>query len=71
MPEVGETKMRYPGNDPENGPAYRQRWNGTGWECAEHRWEKFEEPIIDDDGNATGEVFEEVVCSRCGAPKRG
>jgi ribosomal protein S27E len=33
----GAVKMRYPGNDPENGPAYLQRWDGENWDCAWHK----------------------------------
>lgn len=45
--------MRYPGGDPENGPAYRQRWSGTRWECVEHK------PICD-------QPDEDPYCVRCG-----
>lgn len=38
MPQVVTIKMRYPGGDPENGPAFPQRWNGDQWECAEHKF---------------------------------
>lgn len=29
--ERGARKLRYPGNDPENGPAEWHFWNGTKW----------------------------------------
>jgi nitrite reductase/ring-hydroxylating ferredoxin subunit len=33
----GAVKMRYPSGDPENGPAYMQRWDGKEWSCAWHK----------------------------------
>lgn len=54
MPTVGQVKTRYPGNDPENGPAFPQRWNGKTWECAFHKWV--------DDPDSGGEQ-----CRRCGS----
>ena len=35
----GAVKMRYPSGDPENGPAYMQRWDGENWSCAWHKAE--------------------------------
>jgi hypothetical protein len=49
----GTKRMRYPGNDPENGPAYLQEWNGAEWICAEHRWSYDEADHMD-------------WCSKCG-----
>jgi hypothetical protein len=35
--KIGAVKMRYPDGDPENGPAYMQRWDGNEWSCAWHK----------------------------------
>lgn len=61
MIEPGTVRMRYPGGDPENGPAYKQRWTGEQWECAEHKWVCYP---IDEKGI---ELIEE--CEKCGTPK--
>ena len=53
--------MRYPGNDPENGPAYLQVFDGAEWHCAEH---KFVTGI--DHDPETGEEFEVTHCVHCG-----
>jgi hypothetical protein len=31
MIAIGTRKLRYPGNDPENGPAEWHTWDGTKW----------------------------------------
>jgi hypothetical protein len=49
----GAVKMRYPGGDPENGPAYMQQWTGTEWQCLHHK------PIYDD-------ADQGVWCRNCG-----
>jgi hypothetical protein len=62
MTIIGLVRMRYPGGDPENGPAYPQRWTGSQWECAKHDWrecENFED-------SETGEVAKFTACARCG-----
>lgn len=56
---VGWTGLRYPGGDPENGPAYRQRWTGSEWVCAGHEWEE----------HWPGENESGVVCKHCYARK--
>jgi len=63
----GHVRMRYPGNDPENGPAYPQRWNGTAWECAGHDYKTYTEPECNELGHPTGPgVFRYVACAHCG-----
>lgn len=39
-PRVGDVAMRYPGGDPEDGPAYPQRFTASGWECMEHKFRR-------------------------------
>lgn len=51
----GWTGMRYPGGDPENGAAYRQRWTGVAWECAECS------AVFDEQEGM-------YVCTHCGQP---
>lgn len=59
MPEIGTVRMRYPGNDPENGPAFPHRWDGQRWVCAEHKWVE------------EGDSYEVwSCCRRCGEYKR-
>jgi len=53
--------MRYPNNDPENGPAYPQVFDGKEWHCAKH---EFRDYIDHDPGN--GEEFVVTQCYRCG-----
>lgn len=49
----GQVTMRYPAGDPENGPAYRQRYlGGDKWECEECR------PVYDEDAECD-------VCDNC------
>lgn len=48
----GAIKLRYPGGDPENGPAYMQQWTGEVWQCLVHK------PEYDYDQKL-------VFCSRC------
>ena len=65
----GTTRMRYPGNDPENGPAYLQRFTGGQWTCAGHRFHKYECDDIDDEtGMPNGKTYEAVSCRYCGEP---
>lgn len=66
MAAIGETKMSYPGNDPENGPAHLQRWTGERWECAAHSFRTYTEQDIDDEGKPTGEEYTVVACRHCG-----
>lgn len=67
MPTIGETKMRYPGNNPEDGPAYLQRWTGLIWECDVHHFKAFEEQDIDDaTGLPTGGKYTITACVNCG-----
>lgn len=61
MPKIGDVVMRYPGGDPENGPAYRQRWNGKQWECAKHDFILCEE--VDEE---TGVDYSYTACKHCG-----
>ena len=35
--KIGAKRMRYPDNDPENGPAYMQQWTGEEWVCLHHK----------------------------------
>jgi len=49
----GAVKMRYPGGDPENGPAYMQQWTGEVWQCLVHR------PVRD-------QADEDLYCKNCG-----
>lgn len=67
------TKMRYPGGDPENGPAYLQKFDGHSgcWSCAEHDYRLYEEDEIDDDGEPTGETWPVIACRHCGDVKEG
>lgn len=61
MHKIGEIAMRYPGGDPENGPAYRQRWTGARWVCAGHQFILCEE--MDPE---TGDEFTYTACKFCG-----
>jgi DNA-directed RNA polymerase subunit RPC12/RpoP len=51
--KIGAKRMRYPDNDPENGPAYMQQWTGTEWQCLHHK------PEYDYEDTA-------VYCKNCG-----
>jgi len=53
--------MRYPGNDPENGPAYPQVFDGTDWHCAKHEFHDYT-----DYDHETGEPFVATQCRHCG-----
>lgn len=50
--KAGAKRMRYPGNDPENGPAYMQQWTGAEWICFVHR------PGYDEDSG-------DIRCKNC------
>jgi hypothetical protein len=65
MPAIGTIKMRYPGNDPENGPAYPQKWDGQQWGCVKHR---FVVTSFDADDEGPAESWE--ACATCGHVKR-
>lgn len=46
-PNIGDTRLRYPDGDPENGPAIRHTWDGIQWvppdepdPVTDRRWEK-------------------------------
>ena len=66
MPEKDEIRMRYPAGDPENGPAYPQRWTGSEWVCAGHSWKDYEEDDIDEDWVPTGKSITVTACRFCG-----
>lgn len=51
--KIGAKKMRYPGGDPENGPAYMQWCDGKSWQCYAHK------PTYD-------RYTETVTCGQCG-----
>jgi hypothetical protein len=53
--------MRYPGNDPENGPAYLQVFDGVDWHCAAHKFHDYT-----DYDTKTGEAFVFTACCHCG-----
>lgn len=55
---IGWQGLRYPGGDPENGPAYLQRWTGEQFICVEHKWVR-------------DQPDEDEVCDRCYAYKSG
>ncbi len=60
---IGTIRTRYPGNDPENGSAYPQRWNGVEWVCASHRFRAYEaDPLVDDYD------YQCKQCTRCQQP---
>jgi hypothetical protein len=61
-------RRTYPGNDPENGPAYLQRWTGVLWICAEHRWPS-QASVREADEEFTEEWMDSYPhCQRCGDP---
>lgn len=66
MPAIGTIAQRYPAGDPENGPAYLQRWNGQEWECAAHKFHCYREEDIDDMGNPNGIMYTIEACIFCG-----
>jgi hypothetical protein len=53
--------MRYPGNDPENGPAYPQTFENGEWRCAGHEFREYT-----DCDHETGEEFTVTQCRHCG-----
>lgn len=59
--QLGDAKMRYPGGDPENGPAYLQVFDGVNWHCASHRFEEYK-----DCDPETGIEFTFTCCRLCG-----
>lgn len=65
-PRIGEVKMRYPNNDPGDGPAYLQKWDGKEWCCANHKFKLQEFDDIDDDGRPNGKTYTQMQCVYCG-----
>lgn len=68
MLDKGTVKMRYPGNDPENGPAYKQTWDGEKWTCAEHKYRQQVFGFCKEDDAGHGGVCVGFFCKFCGKP---
>lgn len=66
MAFAGQTKLRYPGGDPENGPAYLQKFNGRVWVCAAHDFREDSDDELDDEGRPTGATYTFTACRHCG-----
>jgi len=60
------TRMRYPGGDPENGPAYLQKFVRGEWKCARHQ---FRDDVEYDP--ETGDEFVSIRCRHCGEYANG
>lgn len=64
MSNIAPAVLRYPNNDPENGPAYYQRFDGVEWSCAGHSYTEYtcHDP-------ETGYEYNVTACCYCGEYK--